>query len=88
MLKLVLVGLTDKPVVIKHGTRFSYLQQQILGHYGPEPDHLEQIVGLVGTGRLDFARSVSEVLPLTEAATAVEHLRRKVGNPIRIVLVP
>ncbi|MET3803285.1 D-arabinose 1-dehydrogenase-like Zn-dependent alcohol dehydrogenase [Nakamurella sp. UYEF19] len=86
--KLILVGLTDKPVVIKDGTRFSYLQQQVLGHYGSEPAHVEQLVGLVAAGRVDFARSVSELLPLSEAVTAVEHLRSKTGNPIRIVLVP
>jgi threonine dehydrogenase-like Zn-dependent dehydrogenase len=86
--KLTLVGLTDKPVVITDGTRFSYLQQQILGHYGSEPAHVAQLVDLVEAGRVEFSRSVSEVLPLAQAATAVDHLRHKVGNPIRIVLTP
>lgn len=86
--KLVLVGLTDKPVVIADGTRFSYLQQQVLGHYGSEPAHVQQLVTLINTGRVEFSRSVSEVLPLTDAPIAIDHLRNKVGNPIRIVLTP
>lgn len=86
--KLVLVGLTDKPVVISNGTMFSYLEQQVLGHYGSLPEHLDQLVRLVQTGRVEFSRSVSEILPLTRAAEAVEHLTSKLGNPIRIVLQP
>ena len=32
--KLVLVGLTDRPLTISNGTDFSFRQKQILGHYG------------------------------------------------------
>ncbi len=34
---LVLVGLTDQPLSIRNGTRFSYFGQRIIGHYGSEP---------------------------------------------------
>ena len=43
---------------------------------------------LAGRGRISLARSVSDVLPLSEAPEAVELLRRKEGNPIRLVLQP
>jgi D-arabinose 1-dehydrogenase-like Zn-dependent alcohol dehydrogenase len=86
--KLVLVGLTDQPITVADGTRFSYMQQQILGHYGSLPQHVIQLVALTHLGRLDLSRSVSEVLPLADATKAVEHLESKHGNPIRIVLVP
>ncbi|MFD6986184.1 zinc-binding dehydrogenase, partial [Streptomyces sp. NPDC059956] len=32
--RLVLIGLTDQPLTVTDGTLFSYLQHQILGHYG------------------------------------------------------
>ena len=35
-----------------------------------------------------LARSVSDVLPLSDAPKAVQRLRRKEGNPIRLVLQP
>ncbi len=86
--KLVLVGLTDKPLTINDGTRFSYLQQQILGHYASRPEHLEQLVELTRRHRLDFSRSISGVFPLSEAAEAVRRLENKEGDPIRLILRP
>jgi D-arabinose 1-dehydrogenase-like Zn-dependent alcohol dehydrogenase len=86
--RLVLVGMTDKPLTITDGTTFSYFQQQVRGHYGSAPEHVSELVKLIGRGRIDFARSVSGVLPLSEAPKAVERLTRKEGNPIRLVLQP
>ncbi|MDH6109489.1 D-arabinose 1-dehydrogenase-like Zn-dependent alcohol dehydrogenase [Kitasatospora sp. MAP12-15] len=86
--KLVLVGLSDQPITVTDGTRFSYLGQQILGHYGSRAEHIQQLVALAELGRLDLSRSVSEILPLAEAPEAVRRLASKQGNPIRIVLRP
>ncbi|RSN62038.1 zinc-binding dehydrogenase [Actinomadura sp. WAC 06369] len=86
--RLVLVGLSGRSVTIAHDTLFSYLRQQVLGHYGSEPEHVEQLVRLVEQGRLDLAESVSDVLPLADAPQAVERLASKEGDPIRLVLRP
>ncbi|MFF2774032.1 zinc-binding dehydrogenase [Streptomyces sp. NPDC058052] len=87
--RLVLVGLTDKPLTVSDGTRFSYLQQQILGHYGSDmPVALPQLLALVQGGRLDFSGSISGELPLARAAEAVERLESKTGDPIRLILRP
>ena len=86
--RLVLVGITDKPLTISDSRTFSYLQQQLRGHYGSAPEHVTELVMLAGRGRISLARSVSGVLPLGEAPKAVERLRRKEGNPIRLVLQP
>nr|WP_240896806.1 zinc-binding dehydrogenase [Kineococcus vitellinus] len=86
--RLVLVGLSDHPVVLPGGTAFSVLRQQLLGHYGSEPQHVQDVVDLVRAGRVEFSRSVSRVLPLADAAAALEALERGDGDPVRIVLVP
>ena len=85
---LVLVGLTDQPLTVRNGTQFSYFGQRLLGHYGSEPQHVEQLVRLVRHGRLDLSRSISGTLPLADAARGVEQLERKEGSPIRLVLLP
>jgi threonine dehydrogenase-like Zn-dependent dehydrogenase len=85
---LVLVGLTDQPLTVRNGTQFSYFGQRLLGHYGSEPEHVQQLVDLIRYGRLDLSRSISGTLPLEEAARGVEALERKEGNPIRLVLLP
>jgi threonine dehydrogenase-like Zn-dependent dehydrogenase len=87
--RLVLVGLTDRPLSVADGNRFSYLQQQIRGHYGSDmPVALPQILRLVEGGRVDFSQSISDVLPLARAAEAVERLEKKEGDPVRLVLRP
>ncbi|MFF3305474.1 zinc-binding dehydrogenase [Streptomyces sp. NPDC001741] len=87
--RLVLVGLTDKPLTVSDGTRFSYFQQRILGHYGSDmPVALPQLMRLIEGGRLDFSGSVSGILPLAEVAAAVARLEKKEGDPIRLVLRP
>lgn len=86
--KMVLVGLTDQPLHISNGTLFSYLRQQILGHYGSAPADVTDLVALYELGRIEFSRSVSRVMPLAEAAEAVRMLSEKDGDPIRIVLKP
>ncbi len=86
--KLVLVGLSDQPLQVSHATRFSYLQQQILGHYGSGAHDVTDLVALYDLKRIEFSRSVSRVMPLAEAADAVRMLAAKEGDPVRIVLKP
>ncbi|MCX5193589.1 zinc-binding dehydrogenase [Streptomyces sp. NBC_00249] len=86
--QLVLVGLTIKPLTVANGTLFSYLQHRILGHYGSEDHAVPQLIALTQGGRLDFSRSITDVLPLADAAKAVQRLRTKEGDPIRLVLRP
>ncbi|MFC9482832.1 zinc-binding dehydrogenase [Streptomyces griseus] len=86
--RLVLVGLTDQPLTVDNGTLFSYLQHRILGHYGSESHHVPQLVRLAEGGRLDFSRSITDVLPLEDVAAAVRRTETKEGDPVRIVLRP
>jgi D-arabinose 1-dehydrogenase-like Zn-dependent alcohol dehydrogenase len=86
--RLVLVGLSHTPVTIDDDVWFSYLQQQVLGAYGSERHHVEQLVRLARTGRLDLSGSVSAVLPLRDVHDAVARLQSRAGNPIRLALVP
>ncbi|MFF5477698.1 zinc-binding dehydrogenase [Streptomyces sp. NPDC012935] len=85
---LVLVGLTPHPLSVADGTAFSLLGHRICGHYGSTPEHIVQLVRLASTGRLDLGPSVSALIPLSEAASAVERLANKIGDPIRLVLTP
>ncbi|MFJ4583271.1 zinc-binding dehydrogenase [Streptomyces echinatus] len=85
---LVLAGLTPHPLTVTEGTRFSWNRNQIRGHYGSAPEHVEQLIRLASAGRLDLAPSISDHIPLADAAEAVERLEKKVGDPIRLILVP
>ncbi|MDO0916664.1 zinc-binding dehydrogenase [Streptomyces sp. DT2A-34] len=85
---LVLAGLHPAPIVVPDSTGFSYRSNQIRGHYGSGPEHVTQLIGLASAGRIDLEPSISDRVPLAEAAEAVNRLEKKIGDPIRIVLTP
>ncbi|HEX5400668.1 MAG TPA: zinc-binding dehydrogenase [Pseudonocardiaceae bacterium] len=85
---LVLVGLTAAPLAITNGTAFSVRRHRLLGHYGSAPQHVEELVALMGYRRLDLSKSISGHIPLADAHDAVRQLADKVGDPIRLILVP
>ncbi len=86
--RLVIVGIANEPITIPNDMAFTYMRTQILGHYGSEPVHTKELVEFVRQGKLNLRGSISEVLPLDQAALALEKLEKKIGNPIRIVLKP
>jgi len=67
---------------------FVYKRNQILGHYGSELHHTQELVALIETGKLDLSASISSIISLEEAAEALKQLAEKTNNPIRIVLQP
>lgn len=86
--RLVVTGITGGPLTVDNDSSFIFLRQQVLGHYGSEKRHVEQLVKLLDAGRLDFSGSISGTVPLAEAADAVKKLETKEGDPIRLVLTP
>ncbi len=85
---LVLVGLTPRPLTITNSIAFTIRGNQIRGHYGSSFQHVDQLIALASSGRLDMGASISGHVPLAEAADAVARLEKKIGDPIRLVLVP
>ncbi|MEU6201007.1 zinc-binding dehydrogenase [Streptomyces sp. NPDC047061] len=85
---LVLVGITPQPLTISEGLTFNYLGKQVRGHYGGFPESVSELVRLASNGRLDLAPSITDHIPLAEAADAVHRLENKIGDPIRLILVP
>jgi threonine dehydrogenase-like Zn-dependent dehydrogenase len=60
----------------------------LLGHLGYQKRHLDELVTLVSSGRLDISGSVSGTLALDDIAEGVERLASKRGDPIRLVVLP
>ncbi|MFF5211048.1 zinc-binding dehydrogenase [Streptosporangium sp. NPDC000396] len=85
---LILVGITPKPLTISEGLTFNYLGKQVRGHYGGFPESVPELVRLAAGGRLDLAPSITDHIPLADAAEAIRRLEHKVGDPIRLILVP
>lgn len=86
--RLVLVGVPTTELRLESAPNLIRLGKSIIGHYGAERRHLEQIVSLVEHGRLDLSTSVSAVMPLHQFGEGLETLRTKETNPVRILLDP
>ena len=86
--RLIIIGIASEPIVIPSDMAFTYMRTQIMGHYGSEAHHVRELVELARQGRLDLSHSISEILPLDQAAEAIDKLANKIDNPIRIVLKP
>ncbi|MEU3856458.1 zinc-binding dehydrogenase [Streptomyces sp. NPDC028722] len=85
---LILVGITPRPLTITEGLTFNYMAKQVRGHYGGTPEGVYELVRLAAGGRLDLAPSITDHIPLAEAADAVNRLENKIGDPVRLILVP
>ena len=86
--RLVIVGIANEAITIPNDMAFTYMRTQLLGHYGSERHHTQELVEMVKDGKLKLSDSVTQVLSLDQAALALETLEKKIGNPIRIVLKP
>lgn len=86
--RLVMIGLSREPLELGPGALLGMGRHAVLGHLGYQRHHLDDLVRLVGHGRLDLAGSVSDVLPLEEIHRGVRALETKQGDPIRIVVTP
>ncbi|MGD0602057.1 MAG: hypothetical protein ABSA53_00475 [Streptosporangiaceae bacterium] len=85
--RLVLAGRSGGPLTVEKSAYFRYSRKQVLGHWGYQESHVNQLMRFIEAGRLDFTHSISGTFSLAQAAAAVEQLESKRGNPIRLVLI-
>lgn len=86
--RALMVGLSLEEMHLGPGVALGIQSQSLLGHLGYQRKHLDQLITLVRTGRLDVSGSVSALVPLEDIVAGVERLRSKQGNPIRLVVQP
>ncbi|MGW1759730.1 hypothetical protein [Streptomyces mirabilis] len=47
-----------------------------------------ELIRLAGSGRLDLAPSITDHISLADAPEVIHRLENKIGDPIRLILVP
>lgn len=85
--RMVLVGIGPENVTISPYRTIIGREMEIIGVNDHLKSELNQLVGLVASGRLDLSASITHRLPLEEVNEAMEILELKQDNPVRVVLV-
>jgi threonine dehydrogenase-like Zn-dependent dehydrogenase len=86
--RVVVVGQSFEPLDLGPLALVSFLGLSILGHLGYSKRHLEQVLSLMASGRLDVSGSISGRLPLDRVQEGVDRLASKEGAPVRLLVTP
>jgi 2-desacetyl-2-hydroxyethyl bacteriochlorophyllide A dehydrogenase len=84
--RTVVVGLGPETISLPPPTTFVRTELSLLGSYGSTTQEIQSVVNLVASGKLSLSDSITERFPLEEVNKALDHLHKKIGNPIRIVI--
>ncbi len=84
--RLVLVGVSDEPLVLPGSSSLVRREIEILSAFGATPHEIAGVVGLVTSGRLDLSRSVSRRWPLARIHEAIAALRDRAPDVVRVVV--
>ena len=84
--RVVVVGLGPDEVSLPPPTPFVRTELSLLGSYGSTTLEIQNVVDLVASGKLNLSDSITERFPLEEVNKGLDHLYKKIGNPIRIVI--
>ena len=85
--RVVVVGRGPENISLLTPTTFVRTELSLLGSYGSTTLEIQSVVDLVASGKLNLSESITERFPLEEVNKGLDHLHKKVGNPIRIVIL-
>jgi 2-desacetyl-2-hydroxyethyl bacteriochlorophyllide A dehydrogenase len=84
--RVVVVGLGPDPISLPPPAAFVRSELSFLGSYGSSISEMQSVIDLVASDKLNLSESITERFPLEEVNEGLEHLYKKIGNPIRIVI--
>lgn len=84
--RVVVVGLGPDSVILPPPTQIVRSELSLLGSYGSTTSEIRNVIDLVAGGKLDLSDSITERFSLEDVNQGLEHLHKKINNPIRIVI--
>jgi 2-desacetyl-2-hydroxyethyl bacteriochlorophyllide A dehydrogenase len=85
--RVVVVGLGPEIISLPPPTTFVRTELSLLGSYGSTTSEIQKVIDLVASGKLNISDSITDRFPLEEVNKGLDHLHKKIGNPIRIVIM-
>ncbi|MFN2613511.1 MAG: zinc-binding dehydrogenase, partial [Actinomycetota bacterium] len=84
--RAIITGVSGERIQLGPSVTFAVFRTTLRGIMGYTRAHLERVIALVATGRLDLSGSISARLPLDDAAEGVQMLIEKRNDPVRVLL--
>lgn len=84
--RVVVVGLGPEEISLPPPTNFVRTELSLFGSYGSTTKEIQTVISLIGNRILDLSTSITERFPLKEVNRGLEHLYKRIGDPIRIVI--
>ena len=86
--RTVVVGIGGQNMEIVPPYIFVWSEYQLIGSFGSDRADIQKLVELVNTNKLNLSESITGRIPLEEVNQGIHNLDKKVGNPVRIVVIP
>lgn len=85
--RMVIVGVGPEDIrVSPYGTIIAK-EMELIGVNDHLKSEMAQLIKLVGSDKIDLSNSVTHRVPLEDVNRGMEILERKIGNPVRVVVV-
>lgn len=85
--RAVITGVSGDRIQLGPSVTFAVFRTKLLSVMGYTRAHLETLMALVASGRLDLSGSISARLPIERAAEGVSLLSEKTNDPVRVLLI-
>ncbi len=86
--RVVIVGMGQAPINLPPPALFAWREHAVIGSYGSTRRDVDEVVGLVRSGRLDLSGSVTGRFALAAVNEALETLDQGQSDHVRLVITP
>jgi 2-desacetyl-2-hydroxyethyl bacteriochlorophyllide A dehydrogenase len=85
--RLVLVGISQDGIRVSPYKTIIGKEMEIIGANDHLRSELVELIGMIESGRIDLSKSITHRVHLDEVNTGLEILEKRIGNPIRVIVV-
>ncbi len=84
--RVAVVGISREDIQVSPYKTIIGKEMELIGVNDHLKSELAELIGLVGSGRIDLSGSVTHRVPLEDVNRGIQILEEKTGNPIRVVV--
>ena len=85
--RMITVGVCPEDIRVSPYKTVIAKEMELIGVNDHLKSEMAQVIQLVSLGKIDLSSSITHRLPLEEINRGMEILEKRIGNPIRVVIV-